>query len=79
MVYSGTPLKQGPKILSFTSKVSLAQGLVVDHVPPTVMANHDKAVTKDDEKTVLIGDLLISLRQESGHNLGIIATTGRWY
>ena len=33
----------GTKEFVLYSKVSLAQGLVVDHTPPTIVANHDKA------------------------------------
>ena len=48
--YNGTPLKWtplGPKIVC-CSEVSLAQGLVVDHAPPTIAASYDNSV--DDEK-----------------------------
>ena len=34
--------------------MSLAQGLVVDHTPPTIVANHDKARLSTMKKTVLI-------------------------
>ena len=40
--YSGTPLKRtplGPMIVSAIARVSLAQGLVVDHTPPIIAAN----------------------------------------
>ena len=46
-IYSGTPLKQtplGPKICLLNSEVFLAQGLVVDHAPPTIAASCDKAL-----------------------------------
>ena len=32
------------------SEVSLAQGLVVDHAPPTIMASYDKALLHVDDK-----------------------------
>ena len=44
--YSGTPLKWtplGPTIVSAIARVSLAQGLVVDHAPPIIVANYNKA------------------------------------
>ena len=48
--YSGIPLKWttlGPKILSASySEVSLAQGLVVDHAAPTIVACYDKELQK---------------------------------
>ena len=55
--YSGTPLKRtplGPKILSTVARYLLAQGLVVDHAPPTIVASHDKALLWTTKKTVLI-------------------------
>ena len=36
------------------SKVPLAQGLVVDHAPPTIVANHDKTRLLTMRKTVII-------------------------
>ena len=39
------------------SEVSLAQGLVVDHAPPTVAASYDQALLWMTKKTVLMGDL----------------------
>ena len=39
------------------SKVSLAQGLVVDHTPPTIVANYDKALLWMTKKTVLMRNL----------------------
>ena len=48
----------GAKDFVLDSEVSLARGLVVDHTPPTIIANHDKAATMDDEK--MIRDLSIS-------------------
>ena len=50
----------GTKDFVLYSKVSLAQGLVVDRAPPTIMANHDKARLSTIKKTVLIRDLSIS-------------------
>ena len=50
--YSGTPLKWtplGPKFLS--TIVSLAQGLVVDHTPPTIAASYAKALLWTTKKT----------------------------
>ena len=41
------------------SKVSLAQGLVVDHAPPTIAASYDKALLWTMKKTVLMRDLSI--------------------
>ena len=35
------------------SEVSLAQGLVVDHAPPTVVASYDKTLLWTTKKTVL--------------------------
>ena len=65
----------GTKDFVVNNKVSLAQRLVVDHAPPTIMASYDKATMK---KTVslLIRDLSIS--RLLGKNLGNIATTGCW-
>ena len=40
----------GTKIFVRCSEVSLAQGLVVDHAPPTIAASYDKSTTVDDEK-----------------------------
>ena len=64
----------GTKEFVLYSKVSLDQGLVVDHAPPTIMANHDKARLSTMKKMVLIRDLLIFLvlRQESGHTWEIL-------
>ena len=39
------------------SEVSLAQGLVVDHAPPTIAASYDKALLWTTKKTVLMRDL----------------------
>ena len=59
--YSGTPRAKvdtiGTKDFVCCSEVSLAQGLVVDHTPPTIAASNDKALlwmTKDciDERSV---------------------------
>ena len=47
--YSGTPLKRrplGPKNFVRYSEVSLAQGLLVDHAPPIIVAS----TTMDNEK-----------------------------
>ena len=44
--YSGIPLKRtplGPTTVSAIARVSLAQGLVVDHGPSIIAANYDKA------------------------------------
>ena len=57
ILYSGTPLKRtplGPTILSAVARVSLAQGLVVDHAPPIIAANYDKARLWTTKKTVLM-------------------------
>ena len=40
----------GTKNFVCRSEVSLAQGLVVDHAPPTIAASYDKALPVDDEK-----------------------------
>ena len=40
----------GTKGFVLYSEVSLAQGLVVDHAPPTIVASPDKSNTMDDEK-----------------------------
>ena len=55
-MYSGTPLKRtplGPKILSAIARVSLAQGLVVDHAPPTIAASYDKVLQWTTKKIML--------------------------
>ena len=39
------------------SEVSLVQGLVVDHAPPTIAASYDKALLWTMKKTVLMRDL----------------------
>ena len=39
------------------SKVSLAQGLVVDHAPPTIVASYDKALLWTTKRIVLMRDL----------------------
>ena len=59
MKYNGTPLKQniGTKDFVHCSEVSLAQGLMVDHTPPTVAVSFDKALLWMMKKTVLIRDL----------------------
>ena len=57
LVYSGTPLKRTPlrpTILSAVAMVSLAQGLVVDHAPPIIAANYDKARLWTTKKIVLM-------------------------
>ena len=50
----------GTKDFVLYIEMSLAQGLVVDHAPPTVMANHDKAGLSTIKKTILIRDSSIS-------------------
>ena len=40
------------------SEVSLAKGLVIDHAPPTIAANYDKARLWTTKKTVLMRVLL---------------------
>ena len=59
------------------SKVSLAQGLEVDHAPPTITASYDKALLWTTKKTVLMRDLSTDsyYKQEYGTYLGFI---GRW-
>ena len=42
----------GTKNFVCCSEVSLAQGLVVDHAPPTVAANYDKAQLWTTKKTI---------------------------
>ena len=45
IAYSGIPLKTiGTKIFVRYSEVSLAQGSVVDHAHPTIVASYDKAL-----------------------------------
>ena len=56
MYYSVTPLQRtplGPTTVSTIARVSLAQGLVVDHAPPTIVANYDKARLWTTKKNVL--------------------------
>ena len=47
----------GTKNFVRCSEVSLAQGLVVDHAPPTIAASYDKALLWTTMKTVLMRDL----------------------
>ena len=47
----------GTKYFVHCSEVSLAQGLVVDHAPPTIVASYDKALLWTTKKTVLRRDL----------------------
>ena len=47
----------GTKNFVRCSEVSLAQGLVVDHTPPTIAASYDKALLWTKKKTVLMRDL----------------------
>ena len=47
----------GTKTFVRCSEVSLAQGLVVDHAPPTIAASYDKALLWKTKKTVLMRDL----------------------
>ena len=47
----------GTKIFVRSSEVSLAQGLMVDHAPPTITASYDKALLQTTMKTVLMRDL----------------------
>ena len=47
----------GTNDLVHCSEVSLAQGLVVDHAPPTIAASYDKALLWTTKKTVLMRDL----------------------
>ena len=42
----------GTKDFVLYSVVSLAQGLVVDHTPPTIVASHDKAILSTMKKTI---------------------------
>ena len=44
----------GTKDFFRCSEVSLAQGLVVDHTPPTIAANYDKALLWTTTKIVLM-------------------------
>ena len=44
----------GTKNFVHYSEVSLAQGLVVDHAPPTIAASYDKALLWTTTKTVLM-------------------------
>ena len=39
------------------SEVSLAQGLVVDHAPPTIAARYDKALLWTTKKIILMRNL----------------------
>ena len=47
----------GTKDFVRCSEVSLAQGLVVGHTPPTIAASYDKAQLWMTKKTVLMRDL----------------------
>ena len=47
----------GTKNFVRCSEVSFAQGLVVDHAPPTIAASYDKALLRTTMKTVLMRDL----------------------
>ena len=47
----------GTKIFVRYSKVFLAQGLVVDHAPPTIAASYDEALLWTTKKTILMRDL----------------------
>ena len=47
----------GTKNFVCCSEVSLAQGLVVDHAPPTIAASYDEALLWTTKKTVLMRDL----------------------
>ena len=47
----------GTKNFVRRSEVSFVQGLVVDHVPPTIAASYDKALLWTMEKTILMRDL----------------------
>ena len=42
----------GTKGFVLYSEGSLAQGLVVDHAPPTIVANHDEAKLLTMKKTI---------------------------
>ena len=46
---------------------------MVEHAPPTIMANHDKARLLTMKKTVL--NQFLDLRQESGRTWAIIIAT----
>ena len=47
----------GTKNFVHCSEVSFAQGLVIDHVPPTIVVSYDKALLWMTKKTVLMKDL----------------------
>ena len=47
----------GTKNFVCCSEVSLTQGLVVDHAPPTITTSYDKALLWTTKKTVLMRDL----------------------
>ena len=57
------------------SEVSLAQGLVVDHAPPTIAASYDKALLWMMKKTVLMSTDS-SYKQEFETYLGFTIATG---
>ena len=47
----------GTKNVVRCNEVSLAQGLVVDHAPPTITASYDTALLWMTKKTILMRDL----------------------
>ena len=60
------------------SEVSLAQGLVVNHAPPTIMAKYDKVLLHvDNEKHRLEICQLTAPKQEFETYLGFTVATSR--
>ena len=56
------------------SEVSLAQGLVIDHAPPTIEVSYDKALLWTTKKTVLMRDLSTD-RTDSSYKLAYLGFT----
>ena len=73
-------IDQGDNINDFIhcSELSLAQGLVVDHAPPTIMASYDKALLWTTKNTVFIEICqLTAPKQEFETYLGFTVATDR--
>ena len=64
----------GTKNFVHCSEVSLAQGLVVDHAPPTIAASYDQALLWKAKKTVQ----LTAPKQDFETYLGFTVVTGCW-
>ena len=68
----------GTKDFVLYSEVSFAQWVIVDHTPPTIVANYAGARQWTMKLVVLMKELLIlARRQELRTCLGYIATIGR--